>query len=186
MGVHPAGVAFHRSPPKRRSEQAALPQWFMYKEMVLSSQMFIRECSAITPEQVMLFGGTKLTPVDAADAAAAVEGKDGDAGKGDAGLPPLLGADGLPAGAAESGTLSLPDGNMPKAVIDDWILAQISCADTAELLIDVRKELEAALAHKAMTPRRGLTQVGAVVLGRALPPRAASLQAQLTQSRVLF
>ena len=38
-GLHPGCVAFSRAPPKRRSEFAALPQWFLYKEMVLSSQV---------------------------------------------------------------------------------------------------------------------------------------------------
>jgi hypothetical protein len=31
----------------------------------------------------------------------------------------------------------------PTMLIDDWILVQSSCADTAELLSDVRRELEA-------------------------------------------
>ena len=57
-GLHPASVSFTRAPPKRRSEQTALPQWFLYREMVLSSQVFLRDCSAINPEQLVLFGGT--------------------------------------------------------------------------------------------------------------------------------
>ena len=64
-GLHPGCVAFQRAPPRRRSEQAALPQWFLYKEMVLSSQVFLRDCSAVVPEQVMLFGGSKLAPAPA-------------------------------------------------------------------------------------------------------------------------
>jgi ATP-dependent RNA helicase DHX36 len=31
--------------------------WFFYHEMMLSSQVFIRNCTALTPEQIMLFGG---------------------------------------------------------------------------------------------------------------------------------
>ena len=54
-GLHPASVSFHRSPPRGRYGQAQLPDWFMYKEMVLSSQVFLRDCSAVTPEQLALF-----------------------------------------------------------------------------------------------------------------------------------
>jgi hypothetical protein len=42
------------------------------------------------------------------------------------------------------------------AVLDDWILVRSTCADTSELLVDVRRELYAALAHKAMAPRKPL------------------------------
>ena len=59
-GLHPASVSFHRSPPRGRYGQAQLPDWFMYKEMVLSSQVFLRDCSAVTPEQLALFGGSKM------------------------------------------------------------------------------------------------------------------------------
>ena len=61
-GFAPASVSFARAPPKRRSELAALPQWFLYREMVLSSQVFLRDCSAVSPEQLVLFGGTKMAP----------------------------------------------------------------------------------------------------------------------------
>jgi ATP-dependent RNA helicase DHX36 len=53
-GLHPSSVAFHRKPPRERIE---LSSWFFYHEMMLSSQVFIRNCTAITPEQIMLFGG---------------------------------------------------------------------------------------------------------------------------------
>lgn len=43
-------------------------------------------------------------------------------------------------------------------MLDDWILVRSTCADTGELLVDVRRELHAALAHKAMAPRRELNQ----------------------------
>ena len=42
-------------------------------------------------------------------------------------------------------------------MLDDWILVRSTCADTSELLVDVRRELYAALAHKAMSPRRELS-----------------------------
>jgi len=58
-GLHPSSVAFHRKPPKDiRSKD--LPPWFFYREMCLSSQVFLRGCTALTPEQIMLFGGYSL------------------------------------------------------------------------------------------------------------------------------
>ena len=56
-GLHPSAVAFHRKPPRERQ---ALPPWFLYREMVLSSQVFIRGCTALSPEQTLLFGGYEL------------------------------------------------------------------------------------------------------------------------------
>lgn len=52
--LHPSSVAFYRKPPKHSSR---LPPWFSYREMVLSSQVFLRGCTALSPEQIMLFGG---------------------------------------------------------------------------------------------------------------------------------
>ena len=69
-GLHPSCVAFARAPPRSRSGWAALPQWFLYKEMVLSSQVFLRDCSAVSPEQALLFGGSTLRDVDAAGGSA--------------------------------------------------------------------------------------------------------------------
>jgi ATP-dependent RNA helicase DHX36 len=162
-GLHPGSVAFSRAPPKRRSEIAALPQWFLYKEMVLSSQVFIRDCSAITPEQIMLFGGSKLVTLDA-DTTAGMMSEGGAAKKKD-GMPPMLGADGLPVKPAGAvGAAGSADANSPTAVIDDWIMVQSTCADTAELLVDVRRELDAALAHKVMSPRRGGSQATAAII----------------------
>ena len=56
--MHPSAVAFHRKPPRERQ---ALPPWFLYREMVLSSQVFIRGCTALSPEQTLLFGGYNLS-----------------------------------------------------------------------------------------------------------------------------
>lgn len=58
-GLHPSSVAFHRKPPKNRSQP--LPSWFLYREMVLSSQVFLRGATSMTPEQVLLFGGYELS-----------------------------------------------------------------------------------------------------------------------------
>lgn len=57
--LHPSSVAFHRKPPKDKKRHQ-LPPWFFYREMVLSSQVFIRGCTALTPEQILLFGGYSL------------------------------------------------------------------------------------------------------------------------------
>ena len=57
-GLHPSSVAFHRKPPKYKVD---LPRWFLYSEMVLSSQVFLRCCTALKPEQVLLFGGYSLS-----------------------------------------------------------------------------------------------------------------------------
>ena len=54
-GLHPSSVAFHRKPPIMHSHR--LPLWYSYKEIVLSSQVFLRGCTALTPEQILLFGG---------------------------------------------------------------------------------------------------------------------------------
>lgn len=57
-GLHPSSVAFFRKPPQDRSLK--LPAWFLYREMILSSQVFLRGCTAIEPEQMALFGGYAL------------------------------------------------------------------------------------------------------------------------------
>ena len=57
-GLHPSSVNFHRKPPKNRDVD--LPSWFFYREMVLSSQVFLRGCTALEPEQVLIFGGYGL------------------------------------------------------------------------------------------------------------------------------
>lgn len=64
-GLHPSSVAFHRKPPRERN--ANLPLWFFYREMVLSSQVFLRFCTALEPEQVLLFGGYGLKTSESDD-----------------------------------------------------------------------------------------------------------------------
>jgi len=165
-GLHPASVSFTRAPPKRRSEQTALPQWFLYREMVLSSQVFLRDCSAINPEQLVLFGGTKMAPPpEVAHTAVSAPSAPPPASIEEYSLdepPPLLNADGTPSITLKSKSRSSADPpssvNEPlgAAVLDDWILVRSTCADTSELLVDVRRELYAALAHKAMAPRKPL------------------------------
>ena len=53
----------HRLWPFTASHQenrVRLPRWFVYHEMVLSSQVFLRGCTALKPEQILLFGGYSL------------------------------------------------------------------------------------------------------------------------------
>ena len=180
-GLHPASVSFARAPPKRRSELAALPQWFLYREMVLSSQVFLRDCSAVNPEQLVLFGGTKMAPPPevafSPPVPAPARGDAAPSGGHDVAgafeLPPegtLNPANGVSAEAPsvqpsdhqstpQSSASLGPSSSEPigAAVLDDWILVRSTCADTSELLVDVRRELYAALAHKAMSPRRELS-----------------------------
>ena len=54
--IHPSSVSFYRKPPKG----TRLAKWYLYREMVLSSQVFLRECSEMRPEQLLLFGGYSL------------------------------------------------------------------------------------------------------------------------------
>ena len=181
-GLHPGCVAFQRAPPRRRSEQAALPQWFLYKEMVLSSQVFLRDCSAVVPEQVMLFGGSKLAPApapppieerlapprDTLDDEGSSSGGDASTAANTRDAPlPTLDEDGTSAslGAANPNPNANANGDTsPMSIIDDWIVVQSSCADTSELLVDVRRELDAALAHKVMSPRRPVPRASADII----------------------
>jgi ATP-dependent RNA helicase DHX36 len=175
-GLHPGCVAFARAPPKRRSEWAALPQWFLYKEMVLSSQVFLRDCSAVMPEQVLLFGGSRVTDVareepnaaseEREDAAASAERLLEDAANEASPTPtPLLGADGRLATApvSETDTTKSNTGSIA-ALLDRWIVISSSCADTSELLLDVRRELDAALSFKVMRPRRALPKASSEII----------------------
>ena len=176
-GLHPGCVAFARTPPKLRSGWAALPQWFLYREMVLSSQVFLRDCSAVTPEQVVLFGGStsadvELSAADAEDASEAARREDETVAR----EPPALGADGSVATSVDrpdrsfADLVDVPNGGFespeigPAATLDAWIVVSSSCADTAELLLDVRRELDAALAHKVLHPRRAIPKASSEII----------------------
>lgn len=64
-GLHPSSVAFHRKPPRREERRKIkLPSWYLYREMVLSSQAFIRGNTGLEPEQILLFGGYRLNPLE--------------------------------------------------------------------------------------------------------------------------
>ena len=164
-GLHPSCVAFARAPPRSRSGWAALPQWFLYKEMVLSSQVFLRDCSAVSPEQALLFGGSTLRDVDAAGGSA--EDATSENARETETEPPMLGADGSVSndGANDSAANGGPArAAAPAALLDDWIVVSSACADTSELLLDVRRELDAALAHKVMHPRRELPKASSEII----------------------
>ena len=43
-------------------------------------------------------------------------------------------------------------------MLDDWIVVDSQCADTLDLMTDVRREIDAALAFKVMAPRKPLPE----------------------------
>jgi len=65
-GLHPSSVTFHRRPPRNWKQ---LPSWYLYREMVLSSQIFLRDATAMEPEQIILFGGYNVEEVESAPGA---------------------------------------------------------------------------------------------------------------------
>ena len=79
----------------------------------------------------------------------------------------MLGADGSVSndGANDSAANGGPArAAAPAALLDDWIVVSSACADTSELLLDVRRELDAALAHKVMHPRRELPKASSEII----------------------
>ena len=148
-GLHPSSVAFHRKPPRDRTP---LPRWFLYREMMLSSQVFLRDVTAMRPEQLMLLGGHELSKRDFLDGDdAATASKAPEAG--------LLNESGELASSSDADGAS-DDGDKRttshRAMLDDWIVIDSQCADTMDLLTDVRREIDAALAFKVMAPRKPL------------------------------
>ena len=144
-GLHPSSVAFHRKPPRDRTP---LPRWFLYKEMMLSSQVFLRDVTAMRPEQLMLLGGHDLSKRD-------FSGDDASSSSESASPPspphPLLDESGQP--IVEESTSEEENIARPRTMLDDWIVVDSQCADTMDLLTDVRREIDAALALKVMSPR---------------------------------
>ena len=77
--LHPSSVLFHRKPPSSDptsddsndvDDVIVLPDWYLYFNKVQTSDIFLRGCSSVLPEQILLFGGSHL---DVAAAAAAAE-----------------------------------------------------------------------------------------------------------------
>lgn len=58
-GLHPSSVMFLRKPQRGKRQ----PHWYLYREMVLSSQIFIRDATSMDPSQILLFGGYSHEPV---------------------------------------------------------------------------------------------------------------------------
>ena len=140
-GLHPSSVAFHRKPPRDRTP---LPRWFLYREMMLSSQVFLRDVTAMRPEQLMLFGGHELAKRDFMSTGADATS-----------VPELL--------LDEAGEPIQPPENR-RTVLDDWVVIDSSCADTMDLLTDVRREIDAALAFKVMAPRKPLPEASDAIV----------------------
>jgi HrpA-like RNA helicase len=130
-GLHPSSVAFHRKPPRDR---VRLARWFVYHEMVLSSQVFLRGCTALKPEQVLLFGGYNL------DGPKQPESSNGESMD-----------DWIDYCLDDS-----PGIERGQRVLDDWIVVEGQCQDTIDLLSCVRAEINAALDLKVMQPHRPL------------------------------
>lgn len=65
--LHPSSVLFHRKPPADPSgDPVVLPEWYSYRNLVQTSDVFLRDCSSMLPEQILLFGGSTLEKAAAA------------------------------------------------------------------------------------------------------------------------
>jgi HrpA-like RNA helicase len=67
--LHPSSVLFHRKPPSSYptsdgssdgDDVVVLPDWYLYCHKVQTSDVFLRGCSSVLPEQILLFGGSHL------------------------------------------------------------------------------------------------------------------------------
>ena len=124
--LHPSSVAFHRKPP---SDRTSLAPWFVYRDMVHTSQAFVRDCSAVSPEQIVLFGGYSLSEVDSL--------KSGDK-------------------TADEQLGEADSEGKPLRVLDDWIILEGPSDYTINLLAAARLEIEEALQFKVMNPTKPL------------------------------
>jgi ATP-dependent RNA helicase DHX36 len=153
-GLHPSGVAFHRKPPRG---VAPLPKWFVYREMVLSSSVFLRDSTALSPEQVAMFAGHQIS------FAPKIEGSlNNGAGREDG----LLNADGSVNASMDIDMSFDGDDMVPssrfdrsaagraKFLLDEWVFLDSNCEDTMDLLRDAREELNMALNWRVMYPRK--------------------------------
>ena len=143
-GLHPSSVLFQRKPPSdnynngRRSPR--LPDWYLYRDKVLTSQLFLRSCSAMTPEQILLFGGynldtTILEPTN--DYILAEEGSSSD----DEDSSPSL-----------SSSSSSSNGRI-RGILDGWIAIESNNAENSvDLLIRARENLDMIFERKIMFP----------------------------------
>jgi len=153
-GLHPSGVAFHRKPPRG---VAPLPKWFVYREMVLSSSVFLRDSTALSPEQVAMFAGHQISfapkiEEDQNDGA----GRDGGLLNADGSVNvtmdidmPFDGEDVVP-----SSRFDRSAAGRAKFLLDEWVFLGSNCEDTMDLLRDAREELNMALNWRVMYPRK--------------------------------
>lgn len=152
-GVHPSSVAFYRKPPKG----VKLPGWFLYHEMVLSSQVFLRGCTALEPEQIVLFGGYSLENQSGTNVSTAP--------KQQGGLGTMMnewisveGPD--PYSLVDDQEHSIQD---RVATLDDWIMVTGKSEDIG-ILSRARQEVHAALEMKVMDPRKPLPESSQYVI----------------------
>jgi len=153
-GLHPSGVAFHRKPPRG---VAPLPKWFVYREMVLSSSVFLRDSTALSPEQVAMFAGHQISfaPKIEETLNNGAQREDG-----------LLNADGSVNASMDIDMSFDGDDMVPssrfdrsaagraKFLLDEWVFLDSNCEDTMDLLRDAREELNMALNWRVMYPRK--------------------------------
>ena len=59
--LHPSSVLCHRKLPKDEDgDPIALPGWYSYHTKLHTSDVFIKDCSSVLPEQILMFGGNHL------------------------------------------------------------------------------------------------------------------------------
>jgi ATP-dependent RNA helicase DHX36 len=161
-GLHPSGVAFHRSPPRGVN----LPKWFVYREMVLSSSVFLRDSTALSPEQVALFAGHKISFAPKLEEELGQNDDDNNNNNNNNNNNTLLKADGSINNSTDMDMSFDGDDMVPssrfdrsaasraKFLLDEWVLLDSNCEDTMDLLRDAREELNMALIWRVMYPRK--------------------------------
>jgi hypothetical protein len=125
--------------------------------MVLSSSVFLRDSTALSPEQVAMFAGHQIS------FAPKVEEAQNDSTESDDGL---LNADGSVNASMDIDMSFDGDDMVPssrfdrsaagraKFLLDEWVFLDSNCEDTMDLLRDAREELNMALNWRVMYPRK--------------------------------
>ena len=59
---HPSSVLFQRRPPTNESAENDVihSEWYSFRRKVQTDNVFLRGCSSVLPEQILLFGGSHL------------------------------------------------------------------------------------------------------------------------------
>jgi hypothetical protein len=75
--LHPSSVLFHRRPPSNDvdDETLVLPEWYSFHRKVQTSGVFLRGCSSVLPEQILLFGGSHLNRSATTTSSASSQGR---------------------------------------------------------------------------------------------------------------